>query len=123
LIAAGATEQSRNSGRHGRPTRLVDQFASAFGPPFCKSNSGTSGAVTVSRSLSRSVTAALDLVCRKIHPDRDSNELRKLIADELIRRAQAAGITLIELQKAGMNILQETGKRAKSGWFGWWKTK
>jgi hypothetical protein len=69
------------------------------------------------------ITAVLDLVCRKIPADRDSNELRKLIADELIQCARAGRSTLIELQQAGMNILQETGKPTKSGWFGWWKAK
>jgi hypothetical protein len=65
------------------------------------------------------ITTALDFVCRKIPADRDTNELRKLIADELIRCARAGRITLIELQKAGMSILNETGKPAKSPWFGW----
>jgi hypothetical protein len=65
------------------------------------------------------ITTALDLVCRKIPTDRDTNGLRKLIADELIQCARAGRITLIELQQAGMNILQDTGKPAKSGWFGW----
>jgi hypothetical protein len=69
------------------------------------------------------ITAALDLVCRKIHPERDTDELRKLIADELIRCARAGRNTLIELRNAGMNILQYSDKPAKSGWFGWWKAK
>ena len=55
--------------------------------------------------------------------DKDSKELRKRIADELLRCAHAGRITLIELQQAGMNILQETGRPTKSRWFGWWKAK
>jgi hypothetical protein len=69
------------------------------------------------------ITMALDLVCRRIPADRDSNELRKLIADELIRCARVGGRTLIELQQAGMKVLEETGKSTKLSWFGWWRTR
>jgi hypothetical protein len=69
------------------------------------------------------ITTALDFVCRKIPADRDSNELHKLIADELLRCARAGRITLIELQQAGTNILQETAKPTKFRWFGSWKAK
>jgi hypothetical protein len=68
------------------------------------------------------ITAALDFVCRKIPDNRDTTDLRKLIADELVRCALAGRITLVELQQAGINILQETDRPTKSRWFGrWWK--
>jgi hypothetical protein len=69
------------------------------------------------------ITMALDLVCRRIPADRDSNELRKLIADELIRCARVGERTLIELQQAGMKVVEKTGKSAKPRWFGWWRTR
>jgi hypothetical protein len=65
------------------------------------------------------MTAALDFVCKKIPAAKDSNELRKRIGDELIRSARTGRRSLIDLQQAGMNILEETSKPTKSGWFGW----
>ena len=44
------------------------------------------------------MTAALDYVCKKIPADRDSTELRKQIANELIQCARSRKHTLIELQ-------------------------
>ena len=52
------------------------------------------------------MTAALDYVCKKIPADRDSNELRKRIADELIQCAQSGKRTVIDLQNAGLNVLE-----------------
>jgi hypothetical protein len=54
------------------------------------------------------MTAALDYVCKKIPPDKDTNELRKRIADELQRCAHTGRRSLIELQNTGMNVLNQT---------------
>lgn len=64
------------------------------------------------------ITAALDYVCNKIPPDKDSHELRKRIADELIRSARMGTHLLIELKKAGSRVLKETTEPPKSSWFG-----
>ena len=64
------------------------------------------------------MTAALDYVCKKIPADRDSNELRKRIADELIQCAQSGKRTVIDLQNAGLNVLESTEKPAGFNWFG-----
>jgi hypothetical protein len=61
----------------------------------------------------------VDFVCKKIPADKDSKELRKRIADELLRCARSGRHTLVELQKAGMTIVNETSKPARSGWFRW----
>jgi hypothetical protein len=53
------------------------------------------------------MTAALDYVCKKIPAANDSNELRKRIADELMRCARTGRRSLIDLQNAGMNVLNE----------------
>jgi hypothetical protein len=79
--------------------------------------------LTLDQSTIATMTAALDYICKKIPTDKDSKELRKRIADELLRCAHAGRITLIELQQSGMNILQETGKPTKPRLFGWWKAK
>ena len=60
------------------------------------------------------MTAALDYVCKKIPADRDSTELRKRIADELIQSAQSGKRTLIDLQNAGLKILKATAKPTAS---------
>jgi ketopantoate reductase len=73
------------------------------------------------QSTIANMTAALDFVCKKIRADRDSNELRKRIADELMRCARMGGRTLIDLEQAGMKILKETTNPTKPIWFGWWR--
>src|ERR1700691_1339869 len=62
------------------------------------------------QSTIANMTAALDFVCKKIRADRDSNELRKRIADELMRCARMGRRTLIDLEQAGMKILEEAAK-------------
>ena len=64
------------------------------------------------------MTAALDYVCKKIPADRDSTELRKRIADELIQCAQSGKRTVIDLQNAGLNVLESTETPTGFNWFG-----
>jgi hypothetical protein len=73
------------------------------------------------QSTIANMTAALDFVCEKIGADRDSNELRKRIADELIECARMGRHTLINLKQAGLKILEEGAKPTKSNWHGWWR--
>jgi ketopantoate reductase len=72
------------------------------------------------QSTIANMTAALDFVCKKISADRDSNELRKSIADELMRCARVGRHTLVDLERAGMKVLEETAK-PKSSLLGWWR--
>jgi hypothetical protein len=72
------------------------------------------------QSTIANMTAALDFVCKKISADRDSNELRRRIADELMRSARTGRHTLIDLERAGMKVLEETTK-PKSGLFERWR--
>ena len=64
------------------------------------------------------MTAALDYVCKKIPADRDSTELRKRVADELIQCAQSGKRTVIDLQNAGLNVLESTETPTGFNWFG-----
>jgi hypothetical protein len=64
------------------------------------------------------MTAALDFVCKKIPADKDTNELRKRIGDELIRCARTGRRSLIDLQQAGMRVMGESAMRTRSSWFG-----
>ena len=64
------------------------------------------------------MTAALDYVCKKIPAGRDSSELRKRIADELIQCAQSGKCTVIDLQNAGLKVLKATAKPSAFNWFG-----
>jgi hypothetical protein len=68
------------------------------------------------------MTAALDYVCKKIPADKDTNELRKRIGDELVRSARMGRRSLIDLQQAGMKVMEETAKPTRSSWFGWWRS-
>jgi hypothetical protein len=73
------------------------------------------------QSTIANMTAALDYVCKKIPAERDSNELRKQIADELIRCARMGRRSLIDLQQAGIKIVDKAVMPTRSGWFGWWR--
>jgi hypothetical protein len=65
------------------------------------------------------MTAALDFVCKKIPADKDTNELRKRIGDGLVQCARSGKRSLIELQEAGMKVMNESATPSRSGWFGW----
>ena len=62
------------------------------------------------QSTIANMTAALDFVCKKIGADTDSNELRKRVADELVRCARSGRRSLIDLKQAGLNIVAETAE-------------
>lgn len=53
------------------------------------------------------MTAALDSVCKKISADQDCPELRKRIANAMIKVAGDGRRTFIDFQTAGMKVLGE----------------
>jgi hypothetical protein len=67
------------------------------------------------------MTAALEHVCKKIPSDRDTHELRKQIADEIIACARAGSRTLIDFKDAGSRIVEELTHPAQSWWWRWRK--
>jgi hypothetical protein len=73
------------------------------------------------QSTIANMTAALDFVCKKIPAETDSNELRKRVADELVRYARLGRRSLVDFKQAGLNIVAETAAPRRSGWFGWWR--
>jgi hypothetical protein len=75
------------------------------------------------QSTIANMTAALDFVCKKISADGDSNELRKRIADELMRCARTGSKTLADLKNAGMKTVEDTAKSRRSGWLAWWQNR
>jgi hypothetical protein len=64
------------------------------------------------------MTAALDYVCKTIPPERDSADLRKRIGNEIIRCAQTGKRSVLELQQAGLGVLQADTKAKRGSWFG-----
>lgn len=64
------------------------------------------------------MTAALDYVCKKIPPERDSADLRKRTGNEIIHCAQSGKRNVLELQRAGLNVLQAETKSKRGSWFG-----
>ncbi|MBI5260727.1 MAG: hypothetical protein HY852_02775 [Bradyrhizobium sp.] len=64
------------------------------------------------------LTAALDYVCKKIPADKDSHELRRRIADELVESVRAGRGNLIELQNAGLKVVRRETEQPRFGWFG-----
>ena len=73
------------------------------------------------QSTIANMTAALDFVCKKIGADTDSNELRKRVADELVRCARSGRRSLIDLKQAGLNIVAETAEPRTSSRIKWWR--
>jgi hypothetical protein len=59
------------------------------------------------------MTAALEQVCKKIPPDRDSNELRKRIADAMIASAREYRRTTEDFLEAGMKVLGEIAPKRR----------
>jgi hypothetical protein len=65
------------------------------------------------------MTAALDSVCKKISVGQDSPELRRRIADAMIRVARDGRRTFVDFRAAGMNVLSEgLSQRGDSGFAG-----
>jgi hypothetical protein len=64
------------------------------------------------------MTAALDLVCKTIPPDKDTHETRKQIADAMIACARSGRRTLRDFQGAGRKTLEELTRPPSFGWFG-----
>jgi hypothetical protein len=75
------------------------------------------------QSTIANMTAALDFVCKKIGTHGDSNELRKRIADDLMRCARMGNQTLAELEKAGLKIVEDAASSRRSGWLAWWQNR
>ena len=64
------------------------------------------------------MTAALEYVCKKIPPAKDSSELRKRIADEMIALARTRKCTMIEFQNAGLEVLKGVDRQSRNEWLG-----
>ena len=59
------------------------------------------------------MTAALESVCKKIPPEKDSAELRKRIADELVASAHGYRRSFADFEEAGMRVLGEIVQPAR----------
>ena len=73
------------------------------------------------QSTIANMTAALEHVCKKIPADKDTHELRKQVADEIIACARAGRRTLIDFQDAGSRIVVDLTRPAQSWWRRWRK--
>ena len=66
------------------------------------------------------MTAALEDVCKRIPPEKDSSELRKQIADAMIASAKAYRRSFSDFEAAGMKVLDEVVPPRRFRWFGGW---
>jgi hypothetical protein len=62
------------------------------------------------------MTAALDQVCRKIPPAKDSHETRKRIADAMVTCAKSGRRSLADFKGAGLEALDEITHSSKFKW-------
>jgi hypothetical protein len=65
------------------------------------------------------MTAALDYVCKRIPPDKDSREARKQVADAMIARAKAGRSSYVDMVEAGLRVQQELCGPTRKNWFRW----
>ena len=70
------------------------------------------------QSTIANMTAALDFVCKKIPAEKDSTQLRKQIADEIVRCARSGKQNLGALQEAGLRVLKVTARSERTNWLG-----
>lgn len=63
------------------------------------------------------MTAALDSVCKKISAGQDSPELRRRIADAMIKVARDGRRAFVDFRAAGMNVLSEELVQSGEGGF------
>jgi hypothetical protein len=70
------------------------------------------------QSTVANMTAAMEYVCRRIPPDKDSQELRKRVADAMVACGHAGRRTLADFQDAGMKVLEEPVRPRRFSWFG-----
>ena len=64
------------------------------------------------------MTLALEYVCKRIPPDKDSYEVRKRIADAMVACGLAGRRSLFDFQDAGTKVLDEIIKPGGFTWFG-----
>lgn len=64
------------------------------------------------------MTAALEYVCKKIPPDKESNELRKRIGDAIAECANSGNGSLSDFQKLGSKVLGDAAAESQLAWPG-----
>jgi len=57
------------------------------------------------------MTAALEYVCKRIPPDKDSYEVRKRIADAMVACGHAGRCTLVDFRTPGPRSLMNSSSR------------
>ena len=66
------------------------------------------------------MTAALEDVCKRIPPGKDSSELRKQIADAMVASAKAYRRSFSDFEEAGMKVLEQAVPRRRFDWLSGW---
>jgi hypothetical protein len=64
------------------------------------------------------MTAALEHVCKRIPPEKDTHDLRKQIGAAIIECANRGSRTFMDFQNAGADVLADVLRAPKFGWLG-----
>ena len=64
------------------------------------------------------MTAALEYVCKRIPPEKDTHDLRKQIGAAMIECANRGQRTFIDFQDAGTDVLAKALQPQSFDWFG-----
>ena len=63
--------------------------------------------INFDQSTIANMTAALEYVCKRLPAEHDSRQNRKRIADAITASARAGRCTYVDLERAGLNLLNE----------------
>ena len=75
------------------------------------------------QSTMANMTAALEYVCKKIPPDIDNHETRRIIANAMAASARGGKRTLANFQEAGLEALGKLTRPQKRAWFSPWRNQ
>jgi hypothetical protein len=64
------------------------------------------------------MTAALESVCKRIPPEKDSHDLRKRIGAAMIECANRGRRTFVDFQEVGTDVLAKSLQAERFDWFG-----
>lgn len=85
---------------------------------FAKLWAGAQMLTKMDQNTIAKMTAALEYICKKIPPDKDSKELRKRIGDAIVECANSGNGSLSDFQNAGSKVLEEIMRPPKANWLG-----
>jgi hypothetical protein len=74
--------------------------------------------INFDQSTIANMTAALEYTCKRLPAEHDNHQNRKRIAEAVKARAKAGPCTYVDLERAGLNLLNEIVQPRRFNLFG-----